>query len=191
MLVGWLDCLSIPYLGQFNKTIYGGGFKEWIHDIEIGQKRDVNGKPSFTHNPKPVQNMTIKHSLYKTFKSGTKTIINLVYQNNSELVNLVCEDMPDTNEHLWSRKNRLMSYFCGIIEHEITFQAYKYITKNGICNKRHLSWGYDGFTIPPPVSSDFDEQSFLTSMNAHVCEKTGFQTVSFVRKECEVADILF
>ena len=84
-----------------------------------------------------------------------------------------------------------MSYFCGIIEHEITFQAYKYITKNGICNKRHLSWGYDGFAIPPPVSPDFDEESFLTSMNAYVCEKTGFKTVSFIRKEFEDADILF
>jgi hypothetical protein len=84
-----------------------------------------------------------------------------------------------------------MSYFCGIIEHEITFQAYKYITKNGICNKRRLSWGYDGFTIPPPVSPDFDEESFLTSMNEYVCEKTGFKTVSFIRKEFEDADILF
>ena len=175
----------------FNKTIYGGGFKEWINDIQNGQKRDVNGKPSFSHNPKTVQHIDIKHSLYKEFKKDTKTIINLVYQNNPELVNLVCDDLPDTKENLWSRKNRLMSYFCGIIEHEITFQAYKYITKNGICKKRYLSWGYDGFTIPPPDLPDFDEQSFLTSMNAYVCEKTGFKTVSFIRKEFEESDILF
>jgi len=175
----------------FNKTIYGGGFKEWINDIKNGQKRDVHGKPSFTHNPKLVQNIDIKHSIYTAFHKDTKTIINLVYQNNPELVNLVCSDLPDTNENLWSRKNRLMSYVCGIIENEITFQAYKYITNNGICKKRYLSWGYDGFTIPPPTSPDFDEELFLTNMNAYVCEKTGFQTVSFIRKEFEESDILF
>ena len=45
--------------------------------------------------------------------------------------------------------------------------------------------------IPPPDSPDFDEELFLTNMNAYVCEKTGFQTVSFIRKEFEESDILF
>ena len=80
----------------FNKTIYGGGFKEWINDIKNGQKRDVHGKPSFTHNPKLVQNIDIKHSIYTAFHKDTKTIINLVYQNNPEIVNIVSRENVST-----------------------------------------------------------------------------------------------
>ena len=166
----------------FNKTIYGGGFNEWIKDIQKGDPK--KGKP-----PKELLNRDIIHTIYQAFFTDTQKVINLIYVNNSPLALKVCDDLPDTEGNLWSRKNRVMSYFCGIVENEITFQAYKYACANGMCEKRKIDWGYDGFTIPPPPAY-FDEQFHLNALNEFVREKTGFTKVSFIRKGFEEGEIL-
>ena len=173
----------------FNKTIYGGGIKEWIKEIQNGKFKDVNGKIVEVRSPKEIQNGNVKHSIYERFYNETKSIINLVYESNDDLVVVVCDDIPNTEENLWKRKNRTMSYFCGIIENEITFQAYKYAHKNQLCKQRKVSWGYDGFTIPPPPP--YTDISFhIEQMNAYVKQKTGLKNVQFIRKEFEPDEIL-
>jgi len=165
----------------FNKTIYGGGFDAWVKDIQTGKMKDHNGILVEKVAPREMKNQQTKHALYIAFFADTKKLINIVYANNSSLAERVCDNLPDIEANLWGRKNRVMSYFCGIIENEITFQAYKYACANGMCKKRKVSWGYDGFTIPAPPAH-FDEDFHLSALNEYVREKTGFTKVTFVRK---------
>jgi hypothetical protein len=173
----------------FNKTIYGGGFKEWIKDIQTGKKKDHLGKVIEIRPPKEVQNADQQHPIYQAFHRDTQSVISLVYENNADIAVKVCGDIPDTEANLWKRRNRVMSYFCGILENEITFQAYKYACANGMCEKRKISWGYDGFTIPPPPAY-FDEAFHLNALNEFVREKVGLAEITFIRKEFEAEEIL-
>ncbi|RYH06094.1 hypothetical protein EON65_43290 [archaeon] len=71
-------------------------------------------------------------------------MIDLVYLNNAAI-------MDETDE--WKRKNRVMSYFCGIIENEITHKALKYLEKKYIKNKV-MGWSFNGLTFPSPHGFD-------------------------------------
>jgi len=166
----------------FNKTIYGGGFAEWVKQVQKGDEK-------YNYPPKEMRNADRQHSIYQAFYRDTQRVIGLVYENNAELSAKVCPDLPDTEANLWKRKNRTMSYFCGVIENEITFQAYKYAHANGMCVKRKLSWGYDGFTIPPPPAY-FDEDFHLSAMNDFVREKTALNSITFVRKGFKQNEIM-
>ena len=74
-----------------------------------------------------------------------------------------------------------MSYFCGIIENEITYRAYKYLIEAKVVPKGIVDWGYDGFTIPPPAP-EINFECSLKEMNQYVRTKTGFKNVEFVVK---------
>ena len=169
----------------FNKTIYGGGFNEWIKDIKSGKKKNQDGRIVEVRPAREVKNEGVLHSLYQAFYNDTQSIISLVYESNQALVDVVCAEIPNTDENQWKRKNRAMSYFCGIIENEITFQAYKFACSKGVCVKRCISWGYDGFTIQKEIPVDL-----LAELNAHVCAKTGLSGVKFIKKEFDNAEIL-
>ena len=176
----------------FNKTIYGGGFSAWAKDIEQGKKRNLEGKDVEIRRPKALRNTTLPHPYYSAFYNKTKNIIDLVYINNENLQNILCKDIPlPSNEEsaeysttLWSRKNRVMSYFCGVIENEITYRAYKYLIEAKVIPKGIVDWGYDGFTIPPP-SPEINFECSLKEMNEYVRTKTGFKNVEFVVKELD------
>lgn len=169
----------------FNKTIYGGGFNEWIKDIKSGKKKNQDGRIIEVRPAREVKNETILHPLYQAFFNDTQSIISLVYESNQALVEVVCAEIPNTDENQWKRKNRAMSYFCGIIENEITFQAYKFACSKNLCVKRCISWGYDGFTIQKEIPVDL-----LAELNAHVCAKTGLSGVRFIKKEFDDSEIL-
>lgn len=159
----------------FNKTIYGGGIAEWLKAIQAGDP--LNNDP-----PKTLRT-TETHPFYQKFFLETQSLISIVYESNDELQAKVSGDEQD----LWRRKNRVMSYFCGIIENELTFQAYKFAYKNKMCQQRRVDWGYDGFTIPPG-----SEEVDIDKMNEYVRSKTGFKTVTFIRKEYDdvLTDVL-
>lgn len=169
----------------FNKTIYGGGFNEWIKDIKSGKKKNQDGRIVEVRAAREVKNETTLHPLYQAFYNDTQSVISLVYESNQALVEVVCSEIPNTDENQWKRKNRAMSYFCGIIENEITFQAYKFACSKGVCVKRCISWGYDGFTIQKEIPANL-----LVELNAHVCSKTGLSGVKFIKKEFDDAEIL-
>lgn len=173
----------------FNKTIYGGGFGAWAKDIEQGKKRNLEGKDVEIRRPKALRNTTQPHPYYSAFYNKTKSIIDLVYINNENLQDILCKDIPlPSNEELaeystilWSRKNRVMSYFCGVIENEITYKAYKYLIEAKVIPKGIVDWGYDGFTIPPPAP-EINFECSLKEMNQYVRTKTGFKNVEFIVK---------
>ena len=203
---GWCEQL-IPYysvegetpLSQgdikdlFNKTIYGGGHSNWVKAItweglsenEL-RKLEIKGK-----KPKEMRNKTQPHPLYERFLNDTKFITRRVYDANPKLVERLCKDLPDdSNDPKFSkRRNRVMSYFCGILENEITYHAYKYGCDNSLCSAKRVDWGYDGFTIPPPPPYT-DEAFHLNAMNEYVRQKTGFNMVSFEPKEFKTDTII-
>ena len=175
----------------FNKTIYGGGFKEWIKDLETGKRFDMSTGRESIRDVKPVRNTDKPHKFYVSFKKDTDSMIKIIYESNEDLTKLVCntEAYKDIPDNLWKRKNRVMAYFCGIIEHELTFQAYKYAYKNGMCRQREVDWGFDGFTLPP-MEEGFDYEYHDNAMNAFVHEATGFKNVRFIRKDYDDDSIL-
>lgn len=177
----------------FNKTIYGGGHSNWVKsitweglDAKELTKLEIKGK-----KPKEMRNKTTPHSLYERFLNDTKFITRRIYDANPKLVERLCKDLPDdSNDPKFSRRrNRVMSYFCGILENEITYHAYKYGCDNGLCSARRVDWGYDGFTIPPPPAYT-DEAFHLNAMNEYVRQKTGFSMIVFEPKEFKPETII-
>jgi hypothetical protein len=95
----------------------------------------------------------------------------LIYLNNSSIADIVCKNMPE-NEEKWKRKNRVISYFCGIIENEITYKAYKFLVDNNYIIRRRGSWGYDGITFKRPENVDLN--FLVEGLNEYVKKHTGF-----------------
>lgn len=81
-----------------------------------------------------------------------------------------------------------MSYFCGIIENEVTNKGYKYLVNNHVIQKRYCDWGLDGITFPRP-SSDIELSSVINSMNEYVRKETGLNRIAFVVKSFD--DVLY
>jgi hypothetical protein len=112
----------------------------------------------------------------------------LIYLNNSSIADIVCKNMPE-NEEKWKRKNRVMSYFCGIIENEITYKAYKFLVDNNYIIRRRGSWGYDGITFKRPKNVDLN--FLVEGLNEYVKKHTGFNSVSFIQKEFDNDEVLW
>ena len=182
-----IDKKDIKWL--FNKTIYGGGHKKWTEDILTGSFKDHMGKSICKRKPKEVKNISKPHPFYSAFYEDTKKIIDLVYYNNQEIRKIVCKDIGGGEESDWKRKNRVMSYFCGIIENEITFKAYKYLESNHIIQKGFCDWGYDGLTFPFP-SAYTDFHFHLNEMNDYVRKQTKLELITFVQKPFDDCDVL-
>lgn len=188
-----IDKKDIKWL--FNKTIYGGGHKKWVEDILSGSW-SKDGKNICKRVPKEVKNREKPHPFYTAFYKDTHKIINLVYLNNEAIKDIVCRDIKETDAMIakgvdfeWKRKNRVMSYFCGILENEITFKAYKYLVDNHLIQKGFCDWGLDGITFPHPEPyADFDFH--LGEMNEYVRKQTGMSSITFVRKDFEDDEIL-
>lgn len=176
----------------FNSTIYGGGHTGWVKNItwsglsadEI-DKKEIKGK-----KPKEMRNKQTKHPFYERFLADTQFITRRIYDANPALVARVRGTLPDdSNKEFSYLRNRVMSYFCGVLENEITFQAYKYCVDNGLAPKRGVDWGYDGFTTPPPPPYT-DDSFHLNAMNEFVRERTGFKMVTIELKEIKPETII-
>ena len=182
-----IDKKDIKWL--FNKTIYGGGHSKWAEDIQNGVW-SKDGKNICKRRPKELKNSINPHPFYKEFKKDTQKVIDLVFLNNDAITAIVCKDIVGGEELDWRRKNRVMSYFCGIIENEITFKAYKYLVDNHLIQKGFCDWGLDGITFPCPAPyTDFEFH--INEMNEYVRKQTGLSSIQFVRKEFDEEELLF
>lgn len=180
-----IDKKDIKWL--FNKTIYGGGHKVWCEDILTGSFRDHKGENICKRKPKEIKNINKPHPFYDAFYKETQKIISLIYLSNDDITKIVCVDIQgEQNE--WKRKNRVMSYFCGIIENEITFKAYKYLVDKSIIQRRFCDWGLDGITFPYPTCDDLD--FVISEMNDYVKKQTGLSRICFVVKPFDENDLL-
>lgn len=188
-----IDKKDIKWL--FNKTIYGGGHKKWVEDIVEGSW-SKDGKKICKRVPKEIKNREKPHPFYSAFFKDTQKIIDLVYLNNEAIKDIVCKDIKETDAMIaegkdfeWKRKNRVMSYFCGILENELTYKAYKYLVANHLIQKGVCDWGLDGITFPHPAPyADFDFH--LAEMNEYVRKQTGMPSITFVRKEFDEEEVI-
>ena len=181
-----IDKKDIKWL--FNKTIYGGGHKKWAEDIMNGSWTK-DGRNICKRKPKELKNGKKPHPIYTAFKEDTKKVIDLVYLNNEAIKDIVCKDITGDKSEDWRRKNKVMSYFCGIIENEITFKAYKYLVDNHLIQKRFCDWGLDGITFPAPAPyTDFDFH--INEMNEFVRKQIGLAHIRFVRKAFDEGELL-
>ena len=181
-----IDEKDIKWL--FNKTIYGGGHSKWVEDIQKGSWTK-DGRNICKRKPKELKNANNPNPFYTDFYQDTQKIINLVYLNNEAIKDIVCKDIDGGEENDWKRKNRVMAYWCGIIENEITFKAYKYLCDNHIIEKGFVDWGLDGLTIPFP--NNYNEFEFhLNQMNEYVRKQTGLERICFVRKNFKANELL-
>lgn len=89
----------------------------------------------------------------------------------------------------WKRKAKTMSYFCNILENDVTYEAYTHLHKNKIVDRYGVDWAWDGITLPPmPLGSNVDD--VLRGLNAKVRKVTGLANVTFVHKPFQADDIL-
>jgi len=177
----------------FNKTIYGGGHAKWC-DFITHENLDAKDREKLLRKgkkPKEMRNKNFYHPFYERFALETRFVTKKIWDANTELRNSVCAGMPDDSHLPFSRmRNKLMSQFCGILENELTFRAYKYRVDNGLCPAKKVDWGYDGFTSPCPPSHT-DHTFHMNAMNEYVREKTGFSMVCFVEKEIKPDTVIW
>jgi len=176
----------------FNSTIYGGGHAGWVKGItwegmsaDDIAKKEIRGKKA-----KEMRNKKTPHEFYERFLADTKFITRRIYDANPALIARVRGNLPDDSDQPFSYlRNKVIHYFCGVLEHEITYQAYKYCVENGLAPKRGVDWGYDGFTAPPPPPYT-DDSFHLNAINEFVREKTGFKMVTFELKAFKADTII-
>jgi len=117
--------------GIFNVKIYGGNHNTWI--AEMGKENKEVGT-------------TAIHPFEKVFAKECETLINLVYLGNKNITDKIKGDCNDE----YKLKNKTMSYFCGTIENELLFIAYKFLTKKGVIQEKKCALEYDGLCFKNP-----------------------------------------
>ena len=167
-----------------NKTIYGGGHRGWCKEITHDglPEHELEKLAQKGKEPREMKNQDHPHPLYQRLLKDTVMITHILYVSNPDLVAKIRGNLEDDTANDFSKlRNRFVSYYCGIIENHFTTLAYKYACENGLCPKRSVDWGYDGFTAPaPPPHADMDFH--MAEMNSFVRDKSGFQMVRFVMK---------
>ena len=111
-------------------TIYGGGYKTWMH--RLANKKDTK---KWGYGVKIIPDMTPIHPFMTAFEMVCKEIQDLVFDNNPDIIERVCGDKTTEYE----KKSSTMSYFCGIIENHIVHFVYTYlVAKGGILSQECL-----------------------------------------------------
>lgn len=157
---------DIKYL--FNLTIYGGGMKTWLANIYEGNKK-------WKTPPRKLKTEG-EHPQYSSFKMEIQSIMDVVWRDNEELRDIVC----DKSEEEYKQKSTLMSYWCGVFENHILHIAYKYAMDASIITRRHcVDLCYDGFTAKCKADTDF--VFHIAKMNEKIQKRTGLNVTFKVK----------
>lgn len=135
----------------FNMIIYGGGLSTWVTKM----------------NKDGIELKTKKyHKIVQDFQNECRLLMDIVYKNNQALAKRV----QGKCENEYELKARVMSYFCGTLENEILYVAYKFLIKcNAITPKKEISLEYDGLCFKRPEYMNLDE--IISSLNQHITKK--------------------
>jgi hypothetical protein len=153
-----LDKDNVKHL--FNITIYGGGFSTWREEI-------TTGNPDKGYNAKKIKNQVL-HPIYIKFKNDCDEFKRLLLLSNPELLQRVSK-ADDTD---YKNENRVVSYFCGVIENHALYIAYEYLLKCGVIKSRECGMEYDGLNIPP-YKVEVANDALLEGLNRHIYETMG------------------
>ena len=146
----------------FNRTVYGGTFNGWVNDM--------------TTAGVIFKNLDIEFPEYISFYEETQLIINRIYDTNVAIMNKVV--LP--NATIEDTKKRTMSYWCGIVENHITYQAYKFLEKMQVISPTKCSWGYDGLTFKN--NNNFKYDTTIDLLNIHIKDNCHLDHIKFIIK---------
>ena len=140
-----LDEDNVKYF--FNLCIYGGGYSTWIKKLA-----NVEDSEKFGYPVKIIPDDIPIHPKMRAFKNRCNIISDTVSRNNPALRQTVYEvGMTD-----YEIKNRVMSYFCGIIENDIVYYTYKYLVKKGAILPQQCAPEMDGLCLPRLPNVDYE-----------------------------------
>ena len=140
----------------FCRLIYGGGTQGWFDALDT---KDI------------VLKTNAVHSFITDFKNDITKITQLVYLNNSVLLEKIKGNTTDE----YKLKSRIMSYFCGTIENEIIHITYKVLLKNNIIKAKQYALEYDGLCFKRPDHINLEELTI--KINTAIFEKTGLEVI--------------
>jgi hypothetical protein len=171
-----------------NRTVYGGGLTGWLEELRTGESTDVfEGVSTYNSDVRiELRNTDVPPEFYTALKEECRTIQDIVYNANPALL-AALNPHPSLDEN--QKKRKLLAYFCGCLEHYISYTAMEVCVQMGnvlrTSNGRYqIIWGYDGFTFLPQNPRGFDVQLFLAELNTAVRAKLGtaFSLVEFRHK---------
>jgi hypothetical protein len=135
----------------FNITIYGGGHSTW----ESQMAKD--GKEIGT---------SVIHDFEKEFVTECRMVMDFIYNSNPEIIEKVKGEEKDE----YKLKSKVMAYFCGTIENEILYIAYKFLCERGVIQNDKVLLEYDGLCFPNPHMDNLDDT--IDELNHTIRDKT-------------------
>jgi phage/plasmid-associated DNA primase len=143
----------------FNMMIYGGTPDGWKNKLEIGGDG---------YEGRRIINFTDHHPFVLEFEKECLTISDIVYKNNTSIVNKIKKD----GDLLRDKKNSTISYFFQIIENHIVYSVYELLVGMRIITPKKCGLEMDGINIPPN-GSIYNKEDTITVINNFVFNDTG------------------
>ncbi len=136
----------------FNISVYGGSHNTWLKQMDKENISIADVHP---------------HPFVNEFITECKTLIDIIYYSNPEIKKKVMGDLTDE----YKIKTRVMSYFCGTIENDIVYTAYKVLEKKKIVNLNNCLLEYDGICFIKPTE-DIDYDALLDEINDKIFKES-------------------
>lgn len=174
--------------GLINRTVYGGGLKQWMTDVSTGVSTlDFQGLPAFSTRPKPLRHMngTFLPLGYRRIQEECQKISAILYRSNPDIKTRVCtakEIAEDDNKC----QRRVVSYAIQTLEHFITYNALQHCIEHNYIPSTNgepcFIWGYDGFSwvLPDGVAIEQVVREINTRVRT-ICGDA-FAMISFIDK---------
>ena len=143
----------------FNMMIYGGTPDGWKKELEVGGDG---------YEGKTILNFIGHHPFVLGFEKECMAMSDIVYKNNTGIVNKVKKD----GQQLREKKNSTISYFFQIIENHIVYNVYELLVGMRIITPKKCGLEMDGLNIPPN-GSVYNKEDTVTVINNFVYNDTG------------------
>lgn len=140
----------------FNILAYGGSFKTWLLSDEGLNGLEVRCKT--------------QTEFIINYKRECRTVMELIYSNNVNLVNKIKFDITDVDKI----KRKTASYFYGIIENDILFQLYQFMIDRKYIVKTKCAPEYDGICFKP-IKPVCEYQSLVDEFSNHLYSVDNFR----------------
>ena len=135
----------------FSAMIFGGGVDCWKESLI---KDGVIFNTDIT-----------THSFILEFKQECKLIMNSIVIQNKELFDHLKKETDEYHDTC----NRVMSYYCGIIENDILHTITTFLIKKKVISCKSVLFEYDGLCFKP--NSNIELQPIIYELNSHIQDK--------------------
>jgi len=142
----------------FNISIYGGGHKTWLGDME---KENIELRTN------------VKHPMVKEFITECRKFMEIIYVNNPLIADKVKGALDIENaDDVYQIKSRVMSYWCGTIENHIIYLIYKMLVKRDAIYKGNHLLEFDGICLKLINNDNAFMEELLYNINDMILKET-------------------